>query len=169
MVEKNTHVHNHETKKIESTVNYDKNLSVSFYEQNLHLFSLPLLATFSVINHILRFVVLISQYVWKHIVQLRGCIEPSQRQCVYEYDDEVLVDRVLEDMPNTVHETNQFLKQRVHHRKAFEYVSQALKIDEENLGRIVFLIIKLASQWKILFVFHSQAIRSELFNCTKKV
>ena len=41
---------------------------------------------------------------------------------------------------NRTEDTNLLVKQKQHHKRAFEYLSKALKIDEEDGGKICFII-----------------------------
>lgn len=116
----------------------------SFHKRNLYLASLPLLASFALVNYFSRIVFLVFQFLWKHIPEIRGCILPfrrlfSRRLRKSVNSNIVTVNAVSINMSDAIDEENELLKQKIHHRKAFEYISQALKIDEENPGNSEFL------------------------------
>lgn len=109
----------------------------TFHQRNLYLASIPLLASFALLNYFSHVLFLLFRFLWEHIIKLRRLVRPfhltSNRSKI---SIENPTTDVLIEMPKAVSAENQLLKQKLHHRKAFECISQALKIDEENEGKI---------------------------------
>lgn len=123
----------------------------TFHEQNLYVASFPLIASFAFLNYLSYLLLLLFRSVWNHILKLKSLIRrPLWHQSTPVKS--VVVPNVQKDteMPRQAAGIeNQLLKQKTHHRKAFEYISMALKIDEENEGRYCCRILPVCSRIEI--------------------
>lgn len=121
----------------------------SVHERNLHIFSLPLIFVFNILRSVLYLLYVVFRYICRSTSKIfifstfrRSCnpddelseavVEPNE-SC-YEYTNEMSCHRAKHlNTPGSVDPL--LAKQKDHHRKAFEFISKALKIDEENEGK----------------------------------
>lgn len=139
----------------------------SFHEQNLYIASFPLLASFALINYLSYLLFVLFRFLWQHIIQLRGLLRPISRLTLTKNRESNLDVSIQVDMAQTTTE-NPLVKQKYHHRKAFEYITRALEIDEENEGmndglKTIFRELHILSVCFIL-----QEIRIKPLHCTRK-
>lgn len=117
-----------------------------FHRRNVRLFATPLLILFAVIRAIaaqlwLVLVVLVCKS--RRSITYHRCAEKMSKKKLCPHDDE---ERAF-NMVSSISESSKvrtttigpgepsLSKQKHHHRKAFEYISKALKIDEQEAGR----------------------------------
>ncbi|CAK1551002.1 unnamed protein product [Leptosia nina] len=113
----------------------------SVHKRNLHVVSLPVILLFNLLRSILYQLFIIFKYLYS--ASHRFIHRPRKTgECNLEVvvKDGVVSTEIAhsEEMPytNNVGPGDPLLaKQKHHHRKAFEYISKALKIDEENEGQ----------------------------------
>lgn len=110
----------------------------SFHERNLYIASFPLLASFALLSYFSYLLFLLFHYIWEHLIKLKYFIKPFQRSLVqsknvnnYNLSININDEEMLKTGSNI---DSQLAKQKSHHRRAFEFISMALKIDEENEG-----------------------------------
>ncbi|XP_075223768.1 spastin isoform X2 [Lycorma delicatula] len=127
--------------------------TASVHERNLYFVSLPLIFVFNALRSVLYMFFVIFMYIWKKssskIVIIRTTVKTAYKQESDNCDptevftsSEKPVYQELEKMshhrrvshPNSGYVDPLLAKQKDHHRKAFEFISKALKIDEENEG-----------------------------------
>ncbi|RZF34158.1 hypothetical protein LSTR_LSTR003568 [Laodelphax striatellus] len=122
----------------------------SVHERNLYFVSLPLIFVFNALRSVLYLFFVVFLYIWKksshRIVIIRTSVRTAYRQEVerpmkeLEVSKEKAVYHELEmthrrtSHPSTGYGDPLLAKQKDHHRKAFEFISRALKIDEVNEG-----------------------------------
>ncbi|CAH0395767.1 unnamed protein product [Bemisia tabaci] len=120
---------------------------VSIHEKNLRFVSLPVIVCFSVIHSCLHFLLVLCKYLWSSIVKLYNLrklkflnrrIESSvvitELPCEPVEDQPAAPDKMRSNLSHSVsNNVNELLiKQKEHHRKAFDCITKALKIDEDN-------------------------------------
>jgi spastin len=137
------HHHHHHHRSIEGQ-------QPSVHKKNLYIVSFPLIILFNVLRTIIYQLYVIFKYIYastSHLIQRK---HSNKNTCQLE----IIVDRetecnehknIIEDMS---HNTRRppgpgpgdplLAKQKHHHRRAFEYISKALKIDEENEGTSIY-------------------------------
>lgn len=137
MVEKNC-LSNDKSEEDDSSNNEcDTNVEDSFHERNLYVASLPLVASFTLLGYFSHVLFIIFHCIWEHIIKLRSLVSVSCRTNVQsKISHEGNVINVPVEMSKSSAIENQLLKQKLHHKKAFEYISLALKIDEEDEGKV---------------------------------
>lgn len=115
----------------------------SVHEKNLHIASVPLVFVFNLLRSIIYMIFVIIRYIWKSRSKLllyKTAVKSKRSENLET--TEILCQDLINRMANhKVRHTGQpssgdpqLLKQKEHHRRAFEYISKALKIDEENEG-----------------------------------
>lgn len=130
-------------------------ITESVHERNLYIVSYPLIFVFNILRSVLYLFYVIFRYIWKSTSKLfilrsvnlhtrysRTNCEP-QPVSIVEIPTEDLCEEYTDQMSyHRARHTNSpgsvdplLAKQKDHHRKAFEYISKALKIDEENEGQ----------------------------------
>lgn len=128
-------------------------VALSVHERNLYFVSLPLIFVFNALRSVLYMFFVIFTYIWKKssskIVIIRTTVkttytqekdsnlEPSQVYSdnpVYQESEKMSHHRRLSHPTSSGYVDPLLAKQKDHHRKAFEFISRALKIDEENEG-----------------------------------
>lgn len=136
MVEKNS-LSNDKSEEDDSSSNEcDTNVEGSFHERNLYVASLPLVASFTLFGYFSHVLFIIFHCIWEYIIKLRSLVSLSCSTNVHsKISHEGNVINVPVEMSKNSAIENQLLKQKLHHRKAFEYISLALKIDEEDKGK----------------------------------
>uniref|UniRef100_A0A8D8QXQ3 Spastin n=2 Tax=Cacopsylla melanoneura TaxID=428564 RepID=A0A8D8QXQ3_9HEMI len=115
----------------------------SIHERNFHVFSYPIILFFDIFRYILYLIIIFLKYFYKCIAKLKlsssfltvlkrvrrnnGPVQvESSSVIITEYNETV-------EMSSSAGETL-LAAQKEHHRKAFDCISKALKIDEENTG-----------------------------------
>ncbi|XP_013171130.1 PREDICTED: spastin isoform X3 [Papilio xuthus] len=109
----------------------------SVHKRNLYVVSYPIIILFNVLRSILYQLFIIFKYLYS--ASHRFMHKPRKNgECNLEVvvkDGVISTELAAEDMSHT-HNVGPgdplLAKQKHHHRKAFEYISKALKIDEEN-------------------------------------
>lgn len=118
------------------------------HKRNLYIVSFPVIFLFNVLRSLLYQVFIILKYLYTSTS--RFLYKPVKQECsksllvvVNERGDGVTTELVqdLIEMPQQNHKSSGpgpgdplLAKQKHHHRRAFEFISKALKIDEENEG-----------------------------------
>ncbi|XP_044728261.1 spastin isoform X3 [Chrysoperla carnea] len=116
------------------------------HKRNLYIVSFPVIFLFNVLRSLLYQVFIILKYLYTSTS--RFLYKPVKQECsksllvvVNERGDGVTTELVqdLIEMPQQNHKSSGpgpgdplLAKQKHHHRRAFEFISKALKIDEEN-------------------------------------
>lgn len=118
----------------------------SVHEKNLHVASLPLVFVFNILRSIIYLLFVIVRYLWKSsskVLLLKPSVEKpavieelNRSEILYQE----LVCRMSTHKNKDNHQSGDPLlaKQKEHHRRAFEFISKALKIDEENEGMLFY-------------------------------
>lgn len=119
----------------------------SVHKKNLYIVSFPLILLFNIIRTIIYQLYVIFKYIYASSSHFLFRKQTTKNTCQLE----IVVDRKsvsnnksdIEEMAlNTKRPPGPgpgdplLAKQKHHHRRAFEYISKALKIDEENEGRL---------------------------------
>lgn len=127
----------------------------SVHERNLYIVSFPLIFVFNILRSVLYLFYVIFRYIWKSAskifilksvnlptrfnrtnceVQPTSIVEIPPEHLCEEYTDQMSYHKTkFTHSPGSVDPL--LAKQKDHHRKAFEFISKALKIDEENEGK----------------------------------
>lgn len=117
----------------------------SVHKQNLYIVSFPIIVLFNILRSILYQIFIIFKYIFNissHYMPLRKRQLPNIQtdvNCdkVQELNSQVNCE-VMAARPHHIVGPGPadplLAKQKHHHRRAFEYISKALKIDEENEG-----------------------------------
>lgn len=117
----------------------------SVHKRNLYFVSFPVILLFNILRSIIYQLFVIFKYVYANTSRLVHRPKATNSSCnvqVVVAESEVEVQEYPEDMSqlHPKHPTGpgpgdpMLAKQKHHHRRAFEYISKALKIDEENEG-----------------------------------
>lgn len=116
----------------------------SVHKQNLYIVSFPIIILFNVLRSILYQIFIIFKYIFNvssHYIPLRKRQTPNIEVCVNSDKVQELNSQIGDGMssrpqhlPGPGPADPLLAKQKHHHRRAFEYISKALKIDEENEG-----------------------------------
>lgn len=118
----------------------------SVHERNLYIFSLPVIFVFNILRSLLYLFFVIIRYVWKSTSKLfifktiHTKVENRTASIIdlTETDCQVYTNQMAlykgKNTATTGSVDPLLAKQKDHHRKAFEFISKALKIDEENEG-----------------------------------
>lgn len=117
----------------------------SVHKQNLYVVSLPIIYFFNFLRFFLYQLFVVIKYIYNATTRIlyRPIIK---KEC--EILDEQKNQNIIENSPAEIIEMSTsrgitqgvgpgdplLAKQKHHHRRAFEYISKALKIDEENEG-----------------------------------
>lgn len=112
----------------------------SVHKRNLYVVSFPIIFLFTILRSLLYQIFVILRFIYcrsaTYIVRTRN--EPAATTNETESSSCILVEEITEMAQ--VRSTGPgpgdplLAKQKHHHRRAFEYISKALKIDEENEG-----------------------------------
>ncbi|XP_037293979.1 spastin isoform X2 [Manduca sexta] len=139
---KNTRSPNRKSKKGDADIAKGSSLrndsQPSVHKRNLYVVSFPIIILFNILRSILYQLFLIFKYLYS--ASHRFMNKPRKiGECNLEVvvkDGVVSTEVAQEEMSHHVGPGDPLLaKQKHHHRKAFEYISKALKIDEENEGQ----------------------------------
>lgn len=103
----------------------------AFHRKNLNIFSYPLIIVFNLLRHILYELFVFfkylythsSRFVYKRPIENLEIVTEEQAKVEPEPQTEMAKPSSTDDLLS---------KQKFYHRKAFEYISQALKIDESQ-------------------------------------
>lgn len=120
----------------------------SVHKRNLYIVSFPIIILFNILRSVLYQLFVIFKYLYS--ASSRFVHKPGNNgECNLEVvvkDGIVSTELASEDMAN-IHNVGPgdplLAKQKHHHRKAFEYISKALKIDEENEGIFTIILVVL--------------------------
>ncbi|KAL7298281.1 hypothetical protein TKK_0008632 [Trichogramma kaykai] len=122
----------------------DQQQSSSVHKKNLYIVSFPLILLFNVLRTIIYQLYVIFKYIYastSHLVQKKQNKNACQLEIIL--DPEAVINDNKSDSDDMSQTTRKpgpgpgdplLAKQKHHHRRAFEYISKALKIDEENEG-----------------------------------
>ncbi|XP_014226743.1 spastin isoform X2 [Trichogramma pretiosum] len=133
------HHHRHGHRSLE-----DQQQSSSVHKKNLYIVSFPLILLFNVLRTIIYQLYVIFKYIYastSHLVQKKQNKNACQLEIIL--DPEAVINDNKSDSDDMSQTTRKpgpgpgdplLAKQKHHHRRAFEYISKALKIDEENEG-----------------------------------
>ncbi|XP_076226201.1 spastin isoform X2 [Nomia melanderi] len=126
----------------------------SVHKRNLYIVSFPLILLFNVLRTLLYQLFVVFKYLYTSTSQLIQRRQASKQSCQLEI---VVGQKSVETINNNLNNSGQtenegmsqiprrsigpgpgdplFAKQKHHHRRAFEFISKALKIDEDNEGQ----------------------------------
>ncbi|XP_055322925.1 spastin isoform X1 [Sitodiplosis mosellana] len=121
----------------------------SVHKQNLYIVSFPIIILFNILRSILYQFFIIFKYIFNvssHYMPLRKRQPPNIQVCVNDSEKmQELNNQVTGESGSMAARPHPIsgpgpgdpllAKQKHHHRRAFEYISKALKIDEENEGQ----------------------------------
>ncbi len=123
--------------------------SANIHKQNIYIVSFPIICLFNILRSILYQLFVIFRYIFT--TSYRVVYRPYRKK-----DLEIVVSATKNNteinemsIPKTGPGPGDPLlaKQKHHHRRAFEYISKALKIDEENEGMFCFNFFLLLSSF----------------------
>ncbi|XP_003426254.1 spastin isoform X3 [Nasonia vitripennis] len=118
----------------------------SVHKRNLYIVSFPLILLFNILRTVIYQLYVIFKYIYASTSHLIYRKHSSRNTCRLEIvvDREAVTNGHKSDIEEMSHNTRRppgpgpgdplLAKQKHHHRRAFEYISKALKIDEENEG-----------------------------------
>lgn len=112
--------------------------SANIHKQNIYIVSFPIICLFNILRSILYQLFVIFRYIFT--TSYRVVYRPYRKK-----DLEIVVSATKTTELNEMSTPKSgpgpgdplLAKQKHHHRRAFEYISKALKIDEENEGKCV--------------------------------
>lgn len=127
----------------------------SIHKRNLYVVSFPLIFLFNILRSLIYQLFVVFKYLYASTSYLIRRRQVTKNTCQLEIVvDRETADNLLqvstredESMSQIVKRTGPgpgdplLAKQKHHHRRAFEFISKALKIDEENEGIFLFLFI----------------------------
>ncbi|XP_058792203.1 spastin isoform X1 [Phymastichus coffea] len=115
----------------------------SVHKKNLYIVSFPLIFLFNILRTVIYQLYMIFKYIYASTSHLMHRKHSTRNTCQLE----IIVDKDNSNHKSDSEEMSQntkrtgpgpgdplLAKQKHHHRRAFEYISKALKIDEENEG-----------------------------------
>jgi spastin len=121
----------------------------SVHKRNLYIVSFPLILLFNVLRTLLYQLFVVFKYLYTSTSQLLQRRQASKQACQLEIvvgqkstDDRLMNNQVEGETMSQVPRRPigpgpgdpLLAKQKHHHRRAFEFISKALKIDEDNEG-----------------------------------
>ncbi|XP_076283537.1 spastin isoform X2 [Lasioglossum baleicum] len=146
----NSHHHNH----CHHTHRFLETPQPSVHKRNLYIVSFPLILLFNVLRTLLYQLFVVFKYLYTSTSQLIQRRQASKQSCQLEI---VVGQKSAENLNNNHSNSGQaetegmsqmprraigpgpgdplLAKQKHHHRRAFEFISKALKIDEDNEGQ----------------------------------
>ncbi|XP_076656723.1 spastin isoform X2 [Halictus rubicundus] len=146
----NSHHHNH----CHHTHRFLETPQPSVHKRNLYIVSFPLILLFNVLRTLLYQLFVVFKYLYTSTSQLIQRRQASKQSCQLEI---VVGQKSAENLNNNLNNSGQtetegmsqmprraigpgpgdplLAKQKHHHRRAFEFISKALKIDEDNEGQ----------------------------------
>ncbi|XP_034940074.1 spastin isoform X2 [Chelonus insularis] len=141
----NHHHHHHHHRH-----SYLDNPQPSVHKRNLYIVSFPLILVFNLLRNLLYQLFIVFKYLYastNHLIQKR---KATKGQCQLEIivrpeTNDLLAVPGDQENPQVMSQVSRrpagpgpadplLAKQKHHHRRAFEFISKALKIDEENEG-----------------------------------
>lgn len=122
-----------------------KPVTGSVHKKNLYFVSFPVILLFNILRTLIYQLYIIFRYVYSstsRIVYRPRTKSPTIEIVIPRNEDISYSEEYAQEMSNLTpkHPTGPgpgdplLAKQKHHHRRAFEYISKALKIDEENEG-----------------------------------
>jgi hypothetical protein len=149
------------TNETEQIMNLEElaHVECSVHRKNLIIFSFPVIFLFNFFRSLLYQLFVIIRYIYKTTTKvIFNKIQPVKRECGLEIVINTNADSGVDsNQPLEYHQESSgggqssemstrssgpgagdpaLAKQKHHHRRAFEYISKALKIDEENEGKL---------------------------------
>lgn len=119
---------------------FNPHSDTSVHKRNLCIVSFPIIFLFNILRSLLYQIFLILRFVYcsssAYLVKYRR----NESENVAKLEENYIVVEEIQDMshiqktPGPGPGDPLLAKQKHHHRRAFEYISKALKIDEENEG-----------------------------------
>lgn len=121
---------------------------ISVHKRNLYFVSFPVVFVFNILSSLVYHLYLIFKYFYCHFARF-GLLQRLRRRAA-THVQELSDGNALCEAPQHISEMSTkgpkhssgpgpadplLAKQKAHHRKAFECISKALKIDEENEGK----------------------------------
>lgn len=122
---------------------------ISVHKRNLYFVSFPVVLFFNILSSLVYHIYLIIKYLYCHFSKL-GLLQRLRRRAA-THVQEVADEKTLCEAPPLAPEMSTkfgpkhaagpgpadplLARQKAHHRNAFEYITKALKIDEENEGQ----------------------------------
>lgn len=131
------------TNDINSIASADETPSSSVHKQNIYIVSFPIIFLFNILRSLLYQLFVIFKYIFT--ASTRIIYRPVRRkecnlEVVHTSDGQHIINGSELVEMSTPKQSGPgpgdplLAKQKHHHRRAFEYISKALKIDEENEG-----------------------------------
>lgn len=130
--------------------------SLSVHTKNFYIASYPVVLIFNVLRTLLYHLYLLLKTLFRagntYLVHTHGQeATHAELDSVGVGGDKLVVEEVVEEGEMPLKSSNPgpgdplLARQKHHHRKAFEYISKALKIDEENEGESDLCLLSLIS------------------------
>lgn len=110
----------------------------SVHKRNLCIVSFPIIFMFTILHSLLYQIFVIVKFIY--CSSSSYLLRRRKADCADLNEDRSAVTQEVLEMAQTTRSTGPgpgdplLAKQKHHHRRAFEYISKALKIDEENEG-----------------------------------
>lgn len=139
------HHHHHHHRSIDSQ-------QPSVHKRNLYIVSFPLILLFNILRTVIYQLYVIFKYIYASTSHLIYKRHSNRNNCQLEIivDRETVTNSHKSNIEEMSHITRRppgpgpgdplLAKQKHHHRRAFEYISKALKIDEENEGMYIYIL-----------------------------
>lgn len=125
-------------------LNTNSDFETSVHKRNLCIVSFPIILLFNILKSLLYQIFVILRFLYYSSVHYI-IKQPNQVECLesnLSNEETILTseETVVMSLTNNGHSgpgpgDPLLAKQKHHHRRAFEFISKALKIDEENEGR----------------------------------
>lgn len=120
----------------------------SVHKQNLYIVSFPIIFLFNILRSVLYQFFIVFKYIFNvssQLVHRPARHHENNIEIAVECSDSLLKDKPIEQVDEMTTPVRVgpgpgdplLAKQKHHHRRAFEYISRALKIDEENEGNLL--------------------------------
>lgn len=161
----------------------------SVHKQNLYIVSFPIILLFNILRSILyqffivfKYIFNVSSHFLHHPLRKRdkntsaNCVSHSNvNEALLTTERRTAVPTVM-PLPIPQQSTGpgpgdpMLAKQKHHHRRAFEYISKALKIDEENEGKRIkgiFPVLPLIRSYSVSHI--KQVKKKSRLNCIERV
>lgn len=119
------------------------NSDQSVHKRNLCIVSFPIIFLFNIFKSLLYQIFVILRFLYYSSVYYI-LKQPKQLECLENTPEDSTSVKTNVVMPLTTGHSGPgpgdplLAKQKHHHRRAFEFISKALKIDEENEGKATF-------------------------------
>lgn len=133
----------------------------SVHKRNLCIVSFPLILLFNIFKSLIYQIFVILRFLYYSSVHY--LLKQPKQQEILETNCEETVVKTNVVMPLQTHTgpgpgDPLLAKQKHHHRRAFEFISKALKIDEENEGRLCTLIECNSSLFRFIINLYTRYI-----------